>query len=156
MLVAGIPAGASQLPDCVTGQRETTLENPPCMARSTQVGARFTSKGTGQATVGVNDRLLGCAWSQVPHNKPISMGTSKKVAVGGRTLCRRKETTVRRRAASGPVDEGNGTRLPATGLPAGFVRLRSRSCGGVCGGRPSRDYIAAWEERTILDVLGNA
>ena len=32
----------------------------------------------------MNDRLLGYAWSQVPQNKPISMGTSKKVAVGGR------------------------------------------------------------------------
>ncbi len=43
------PAGASQLPDCVTGQGETTLGNPPCIARSTRVGARFTRKGTGQA-----------------------------------------------------------------------------------------------------------
>ncbi len=71
MLVAGmLPAGASQLPDCVTGQGETTLENPPCVARSTRVGARFTCKGTGQATLGVNDRLLGYAWSQVPPNHP--------------------------------------------------------------------------------------
>ncbi len=125
------------------------MENPPCIARSTRVGARFTRKGTGQATVGVN-----------PPESPISMGTSDGRSESPRIThkhgdrqegsgwgpdppCRRKETTVRRRTASGPVDEGNGRRLPA-----GLVRSHSRSC-GVCGGGPSRDYIAAWEERRI-------
>ena len=64
--------------------------------------------------------------------------------------CRRKETTVQRRAASGPVNEGNGIRLPA-----GLVRSHPRPCGGVYGGRPSWDDVAIREERTIPDVLMN-